>query len=236
MLSPMLPSNRQPQKLAPRQPLVFPVRLKASCIYAMLPIETGGSTIPDYSSRERHGNPVGTVWTTKGRRGPALKFNGSTGRINTNAKWAGTGAKTLIFSAWPDGWGGSNAGAFFNNGKLWIGYLLFLLSITFSSDGGVTRWSKVLAAAPDGSYQFLAFTRTAAGVVNAYQGLENQAPQLYGAANQNSGAPAAATTNVFIGNNATFALGFPGCMEAVLVFSEILTLDEITTVWQWLRR
>lgn len=228
----MIPPVNRPAIKSPRQPIILPAQAREGLIYALLPIRSGSSRIIDYSGRGRHGSPTDAAWITKGRRGPAVYFTSPTGRIDTGSEWAGTGALTLVFSHWADGWGGVGAGSFVYNGKLVIRYLSFSRELHFSSDGGATNAVIGQASEPDGSYSFLCLTRTAAGIANFYKGDENTPPRRRGTADQSTGTPAAGTNNVFFGNREAADLGFDGAMNQILVFDRVLPLATIREIWR----
>lgn len=152
-------------------------------------------------------------------------------KVDCGTDWIGTGAAT--FSIWAKAsrrWGGSNL-RLFDNGTTYMSLGAITSSsavackIVFISDGSadatgnpcsgsipnITGWNNYTA------------TRTAAGLVNFYiNGV------LSGTANQNTGTPGAATTNLIIGNNAAGTRGVLGnLLSNAMTFNRVLTAKEV---------
>ena len=68
-----------PPKITPTahprtRPIVLPPQLDPSCVLCLLPMR--GQRWHDYSGHGNHGTIYGASWTSKGRLGPALSFDG----------------------------------------------------------------------------------------------------------------------------------------------------------------
>lgn len=114
----------------------------------------------------------------------------------------------------------NTAGKYIDNGS----FLLRPLSgggIRLSSNGGTTHANSANFSLQR-KWTHFAVTRTSAGVANIYI---NGA--LSGSANQSSGTPAAATTNLIIGNRAAGSDEYRGLVSEFRMFNRILTVQEI---------
>ena len=141
----------------------------------------------------------------------------------------GTGDISIMGWMYLKGWGVENAGIILDNGKIYLGvqnnYLRFssdyLTHTTISAAGSLAleRWIHFCV------------TRTAAGLVNFYiDGLPSGLP------NQNSGTPAASTTNFCIGNRIAGDRAFNGYFRELTAWNGILTIQQArmhmkTTKW-----
>lgn len=180
----------------------------------------------DGSGNGNHGTLTGGTYIYQGvprvvsrNMGGSTLFNGTTSVIDCGTSPIGVGAKTV--SAWikPTGWGESNAGRICSDGKF-----IFSLDSTqifkVTSDGATYKNS-----APGslilGKWNHVIATRTAEGVANLYlNGVLN------GTADVTSGTPAAATSNLCIGNVAATDRTFNGKIAEAKIYNQVLTASQ----------
>ena len=234
MRPPTFPILKLPPVHSPAQPITLPPQIRASCIYALLPIRSGAAKTIDYSGRGHHGALTDVSWITKGRRGPALYFAEPGGGIDTGADWIGTGALTIIFSHWADGYGGAGDVILIANNKMYVECTEMFTNVFITSDNLVHYAVSAPGLVMDGRHQIWVFTRTAAGIANIYLADTKKSPTRSGLVDQDSGTPIPGTTNVYIGNRSIMDAGFDGAMDMVLVFDQVLPLSMITDIWRWI--
>lgn len=163
-------------------------------------------------------------------------LNGTTSLIDTGSDWIGTKAITVCGWIKPYSWGEGGYGRIIDNAKtlLWFNYLLaqYVLSTTTGNSIAKSATNSVIL----NKLQFLAVTRTSAGVINFYIGDKTTAPLLSGSANQTDGTPVAGTTNVIIGNNSGTTRTFDGNISELKVYENILSIEDITNIWSSTRK
>ena len=113
----------------------------------------------------------------------------------------------------------------FNNGKLYVSLTPSNNRALGSSDGATLVYSANDAIPFGEEWVSLVITRTSAGVMNIYVNGE-----LSGSADQDSGTPAAGTTNMIIGNRSTDDRQVNGEIGECIIVDGILTSAEIS---QW---
>ncbi|MBT3349545.1 LamG domain-containing protein [bacterium] len=155
------------------------------------------------------------------RDGESMYFDGAESIVDTGADIVGTGDVTV--SAWinPSGWGENNYGRVFVNEKT-----IFYLDganerIEFTSDR-TTEVDSANNSISLNEWQHVLVTRESDGTANFY--IDGK---LSGTADQDSGTPAAGTTNLFIGNRAALDRAFDGSIRDVRLYNRILSVDEI---------
>jgi hypothetical protein len=161
----------------------------------------------------------------------SASFNGTTSLIDTGSDFIETKAITVCGWIKLTGWGGGGYPRIFDNGKtlLWINSTSKVIVLSATTSGAVVK-------SDDNSIflnksQFVAVTRTSAGVANFYIGDLDTAPALSGDANQTDGTPTAGTTNVIIGNNVAQTRTFDGLIPMLQVYEGILDLATITRIY-----
>ena len=161
-------------------------------------------------------------------------FDGSDDKYDTGSEWIGTGARTIIAMIKPYTLGGNNVGRLIDNQKSMV-YLSgnsYSPRLAFSSDGATTNAYSATGSLTLNQWQFGVITRTDAGVTNFFIGSLVTPPALSGTANQSSGTPVAGISNVVIGNRSAGDRAFCGMINDVLVYNRVLSLGEITAIWE----
>ncbi len=158
------------------------------------------------------------------------KYNGDTSKIDTGSDIIGTKEFTICGWAKRNGLGESIGGVLLTNGTI----NLLLRSGGFDrlqmyNGGDVAIGANNMIV--NNKYLFFVVTRTSAGIANLYLGDLNNSPALTGSANQNTGSPAAGSTNVIIGNNAAQSSAFDGLIPMIKIHEGILSLQDITRIW-----
>ncbi len=153
--------------------------------------------------------------------GKGLIFDGVNDNVDCGADLLGTGAITI------EGWIRRDAGAvvfgrLIDNGNTMLYEDSGNFYYRFSSNAGVNVAISAIGSWAVGRVVHIAVTRTAAGVANIYIN-----GQLSGAADQNSGVPVAAATNMYIGNRAVPDRPWTGPMLLLDIYNRILTDQEI---------
>jgi hypothetical protein len=147
--------------------------------------------------------------------------------LMTVTDFIGTGAETIFAVTKPYSFGGANAGRILDNGKF-----LYSISSTnsvraFASDGS-TLANSANSSVTLNSVAVHAVTRAADGTANHYiDGV------LSGTADQASGTPEAASTDLCLGNRAARDRGFHGQIAAVIAFPKVLTAPEMNLVYNY---
>ena len=70
----VIPPVKRPARHPHRQPIILPLQLDKSCVLCLLPLRD--NKWHDYSGHGNHATIYGATWVSKGRRGPALLFDG----------------------------------------------------------------------------------------------------------------------------------------------------------------
>lgn len=159
--------------------------------------------------------------------GSCLNFSAASNKVDCGADFLGV--QPLTICAWVK----VRSGGFTQNGRIIDnGALVFRADplngrFQFSSDGPTfANTTATLFPNALNKWIFIAATRDAVGVCNMYvNGI------LSGTANQSSGTPASATTNVFIGANSGTSRTFDGLIDSVRVFNRILSPEEIANLY-----
>lgn len=160
------------------------------------------------------------------RVGYGVKFDKINSRFDAGTDPIGTGAMTCVVIANPRSSGENNTGRIFDNGKC-VFYVTPTNRLGFSSNFSTFINSGTNGVYFDDTFYNLAVTRTAAGVANFYVN-----GSLSGTANQSSGTPAAATTNLFLGASSAGASTFHGSFIELIIFDTVLTATQIGTLYQ----
>lgn len=153
-------------------------------------------------------------------------MNGTTSDIDCGTSLVGVGDITVCVFIDLVTHGEGNFGRICDNGQF-----IFLVSdaidgVEVSSDGASTIAASASNTILDGQSYFLAATRTSAGVANIYiDGV------LSGSADQASGTPVAASTNMIIGNNDTSTRTFNGGIRFFQIYNKILTVIQIGRIF-----
>lgn len=163
----------------------------------------------------------GSIWTQE--------YNNSSSKLDAGSFGDLTGDLTILAWIKPFGWGEDGTGRILDNGKLKYGVIItndrmFITSnstLVYSANNSIdlNKW------------QFIAVTRTSAGIVNHYiNGI------LSGTPNQNSDTPVAASTNLFIGNKEAVSATFNGNIPIVKIVSGILSTKQIENYYNATKR
>ena len=103
----VIPPVKRPAKHPRRQPIVLPPQLDKSCVLCLLPLRD--SKWYDYSGKGNHGAIIGATWVGKGRRGPALYFDGIDDYVDCGVHPSlNFGSGDFSVEVWI--WGGSMSG------------------------------------------------------------------------------------------------------------------------------
>ena len=182
---------------------------------------------PDSSGNNRSGTPYAVSYVNDAERGGAYDFNGTTSYIDAGTDCVGTGPRTVAMWIKPRGYGENNAGMILTNGNVQLygqaagGKLLLICR----SDGAT---SATATSVPLNAWYFVAVTADQFGVVNFR--INNAAS---GTANQSSGTPAAATTNLIIGNRAAGDRTFDGLIDDLRIYNRVLSVAEQDSIYQY---
>jgi hypothetical protein len=153
-----------------------------------------GATIVDETGAGNDASVIGSPTFVETLLGQGALMVDNLNRFDTGSDWVGTGA--LTFGCWVilDGYGPSNAGRLFENGKTLLRWDGGNARMVFSSDGS-TSVNSATSSIILGKPNFVCVTRNASGVTNFYvDGV------LSGSADQDSGTPTGGTNNVIFGN------------------------------------
>jgi len=160
----------------------------------------------------------------------SMRFDGADSKLDCGSELAGSGDVTIISWIKPFSRGESGFSRIVDNNKL-ICFMTTNNRISTSSDGGVTQVNSSNDSIVFLEYSCVIITRTSAGVVNFYvNGV------LSGSANQDSGTPAAGTTNFLIGNDNTQVRTFDGNIPITKLVSSILTTKQIEQYYNSTKR
>ena len=169
-------------------------------------------------------------WTTSGKFGNALNFDGTNDRVSIGSDVIGTGADSISAWIYARSYGGASFGRIEDNGQT----LFYLNNINganipglrFTSNGATNAADSAAGSIQLSTWYHVVATRNSSGTANLYiNGV------LSGTANQASGAPVAGTTNVQIGGRtADNARNFDGLIDEVRVYNRVLTATEIRAV------
>ena len=199
------------------------IPIKTSAATQILNIDSSLGGLAD-----RWGNVITNTAVTTVRDGDiyAQLYDGADSKLDTGSDLTGT--KDVTLAAWVKvySYGEGSNGMIFNNGKLYLSAFLTGNRFINTSDGAVT-----FGVAADDSiilnvWQLICITRTSSGATNFYvDGV------LSGSANQDSGTPAAGTTNIIIGNNNGQTETFDGLINAVRIYDGLLSAQEISQIY-----
>ncbi|MCK9370683.1 LamG domain-containing protein [Candidatus Dojkabacteria bacterium] len=161
------------------------------------------------------------LWNV-GEKGRAIYLKSATSKLDFGAVDSlGTGNITVIVLMKPDSIGATN-GMVINNGKFLFG--MGANKLTAASDGATYIYDAA-SSVPYSQNCVGAVTRTSAGVVNFFvNGVQS------GTRNQASGTPAAASTNVIVGNRNASDRNFDGSLYKIIIYSTILSDQTIAQI------
>jgi hypothetical protein len=158
--------------------------------------------------------------------GTSIKLFNATDKIDAGIDFIGVGA--MSFTGWIrfNGLGGNGGGRVFDNGNCILNVsATFGGSLQFRSDGATSYFTYSPTFSVPSRWIFVAVTRDAAGLANIYiNGV------LSGSANQNSGTPGAATSNLFIGNKSDLSRNSNANFDSFRFFRRVLTVQEINSI------
>jgi hypothetical protein len=202
-----------------------------------LPINTASGILCDFNTfngtiSERTGLTLTNTDVSTFKHGSYYSglFNGSSSKIDTNVDFIGTNAVTFNVWCFLYGWGESGNGRFLDNGK----YRLLPYAsnyLYFSSNGGADVVYSAASSMTLNKWIFISVTRKADGKATFYIGDLDTPPTQSGSADQDSGTPAAGTSNVIIGNNSGQTRTFDGLIPFVRIYSGILSDAELHQAW-----
>jgi len=180
----------------------------------------GGETVPSVVATDVEVVKEGSIY--------AMRFNGSTSKIDCGDYSDLTG--DLTFLAWVNvvSFGEAGEGRILDNGPMRMsvnsfgGNPIYLLS----SDSGSNSARTATDSLKKYEWQLVAFVRRSDGTTNCYlDGI------LSNTADQDSGTPLVGTANITVGNNFAQTRTFDGDIAEVQVISGLLTAEEISQVY-----
>jgi hypothetical protein len=159
-------------------------------------------------------HPEGCIWTPEG-----FYFDGAYNLITFESDFIGVNACTVM------GWINVTLGAnrwILDNGKFAFYVMGSSKCLGATSNGLSTQKYSAENSITEGKNTHVAVTRDATGLVNFYiNGQPSGTPE------QESGTPAAGTTNVVAGNRLAGDRPYSGLMDELLVFNRVLSHTEI---------
>lgn len=186
-----------------------------------------GNTIVDETGAGNDATRIGAVTFVDTPIGPGAHLVDSINRFDTGSDWVDTNA--ITFGCWVilDGYGPSNAGRLFENGKTLLRWDGGNTRMVFSSDGS-TSVNSATGSVPLNRLTFVSVTRTAGGVTNFYvDGV------LSGSADQDSGTPVSGTNNIIFGNRNAGDRATEGVIiEPFAIVGTVETADQILERYQ----
>jgi len=160
----------------------------------------------------------------------AMDFNGTSSKVDCGSYDTLMGDKTFVAWIKPRSFGESNLGRIFDNNMLGFYFNSSDSKIEFTSQAPDIANTAVNSIVLN-KYHFFVCTRTSDGVTNFYiNGVLN------GSADQDSGTPAAGTTNIILGNRNAQDRTFDGQISNVRIIDGILTTYEISQLYSSERR
>lgn len=191
--------------------------------------------VEDASGNGNHGtaNRNTEDFNAAGRVNGALDFNGTDDDVDCNSALIGTGAKSIAFWMYLDGWGESGDNRVLAEGdgagNYFMAYAQFQGEaqhrFRFTSDRN-SYADSAAASIGTGAWYHVVLTRDAAGVANIYI---NGA--LSGDADQDSGTPTVGEGNLFIGNDSGGDNTFDGPIDDVRIYDAELTAAQVSLLY-----
>lgn len=162
-----------------------------------------------------------------GKIGGALDFDGAASAIDLGSDVIGIGADSACAWIYADGnHEGAAGGRIVSNKQFDFTVDNATTQIVFSSDANAHIATSAAGSLAQGVWHHICATRAADGTANLYT---NGA--LSGAANQNSGTPAAGVVNVYVGNRDGADRTFNGKLDDIRIYDRALTLGEIQLIY-----
>jgi hypothetical protein len=187
-------------------------------------------TVDDFSIREyylhdcsvnnRKAYPQTTpTWVELPSGLTVLDFDGSSDALNLGSDFIGTGARSLEFWMYLDGWGENDGGVILSNGNYYVNVsnskVVGFSSVAYTD--GIGIFSAIDAVSLE-SWYHVAITRDSDGTANIYiNGVLSESDP----ANHVSGDPAAGITDVFIGDRSSGSRAFDGKLSGIRVYNTI---------------
>ena len=169
------------------------------------------------------------LYVTNAQNGfPILRGDGLTKSLTNASDLIGTGDVTVATVAKPRSLGGGSLGRIIDNSK----FLIFAGGTNYfgvGNNGSGAAFSANNSVTLNTAY-VLVVTRASDGTVNIYIN-----GSLSGAANQAGGTPTGGAPT-YIGNRATADRGLDGDIDEIAIYNRILTLPEITSMTNTLRK
>ncbi|HIH09166.1 MAG TPA: LamG domain-containing protein [Candidatus Diapherotrites archaeon] len=188
--------------------------------------EGSGTVAGDSSGNGNNGTLMnGPTWTIERKVGNGvLSFDGANDAVNAGGEFIGASPLTISLWIYPRSYSGS--GPFIvDNGKTRLLMNSAETTYRFRSDGASTASVSVGTL---NQWVHLAVTRDASGRTSFYKnGVQA------GTLNQNSGIPAAGTSNVSIGNNISGTATFDGLLDDVRIYNRVLLSSEINEIYSY---
>jgi len=152
---------------------------------------------------------------------PAVEFDGVDDALVKTGDKIGTGGCTVFAVIKPRGWGAS--GRIIDNSQFIVNVNGTSNNINVTSNFNDSAVSATNSIALNSSY-IVAVTRDTAGLINIYIN-----GTISGTANQSSGTPVAGS-DTYTGNRAAFDRAFDGWLGSALIYSSVLTYDQMNNV------
>jgi len=176
-----------------------------------------GGTYKSKDSYSRTVTVTGSYITGKG-----AFLDGVDDLHNTGSDFIGTSACTIMGWIYPTGWGEGGEGRIIDNGR----FIFYAINAKLVATSEVVTFAtSAVGSLSLNICQHVAVTRTSTGVANF---LINGV--ISGNTNQNTdadGTLVGGITNVFVGNKADGSRTFAGTIDDLLVFSRVLSVQEI---------
>ena len=194
--------------------------------------EGSGTTAADSSGNGKTGSVSGATWTTQGKFGSALTFNGGAGKVLSGVT---THALQRTYMLWTkrQGPGGNGLGRLFD--KRTSG--AEVEGLYYDSSAGVYRYFRVWSGgvgawtipAPSANvWHHITVAYNAGSAANNPQIYVDGVAQAVRRATNPSGTPLANTDAYVVGNRGTDnARGWSGQLDEVRIYNRLLTVSEI---------
>ncbi len=203
--------------------------------------EGSGTIAADNSGNTNTGTISGATWTTSGKIGFALNFDGVDDVVNTGSGATLDDLPATTISAWikPDTLGEGSLGRIVQKGGgVAAGFRLLLQAtnaLSFAVDYTTTDLSRATANGVFtlGAWSHVLVTWTGSATATNVKIYVNGVETAYGATQNAVGTRTSdAALSLYIGNESGGTRSFDGLMDDVRVYNRVLTASEITAVYR----